>query len=633
MKFKTDTQKHDIYQKLVKWLGTCENSASETHWNNEAEEDYKFYAGDQDTNEVKVALEAQHRPDTTYNEIKPKIDMLVGMAAQMEGSPTITPRGFEDAPLTELIVGTVDYFRDKMRMSRKENNCFEHAVKSGGSWLHFYIDDTDPDDLIKVVRIPGRDMHSDPDSIELDKSDARFLFRDKWFTIEDIEAAWPDREFAKDSNNEPILGTVTAYSASSAYTPTFFNEANDKYRIVEAWWRVYEKRYTFLNPLNQKTETLFEEEFKELKSALKKGIELPNGEMLQKDTLDAIPQTVRSIYFAIFDGLEIIEIGRSIYKHKRFPYVYLEAYHNEDMNTALSVISSMKDPQRGLNTTRRQLVHLLQTSPKGILLHEIGAILNIEDYEENSSRAGFHLELNKGGLDKVEFSSQPQISNIYSQLDTLFQQSMKDSSGIQDALLGIQTSTREPGITARMRLDSSTAVLYVLFENLKEFKFGCTVILVSLIQQFITTEQAIRIKGPEGMQLIEINSQMNPQLAGWNDISAGKFDLIIDPDIVTKSTKLAVAQILTDFAQNNPGSIPASMLLEYSNLPYLAQQKVQQYEIATQDAAAKQAEGEHDLEMGKLNLEEREVIVKERELDHTIEMDNKGIQSKKSEEK
>lgn len=625
--YETKEQKAALHTQLVKWLGDCENSTSETLWLEEAEEDYKFYAGDQDTLEVKLALEAQNRPNTTYNEVQPKINMLVGMGAQLDGAVTLMPRTIEDGPLTELLIGAVDFFREKMRQNRKESSCFEHSVKSGKSWLHFYVDETDKENKLKSQRVPGRYIHCDPDSIEYDRSDARFLFRDKWFTAEDIEAAWDQFKFPRDEAGNVVQETFAGVQQSHAYTPTFFNQANDKYRVVEAWFRKYEKMYVFMSPLTGKQEELLESEFQNFKKSLKEGFTLPNGQKLQQDDIPSTSYLVRSIYYAIFNAYEILDVGRSIYKHGLFPYVYLEAYHDEDNNRPLSVIKPMKDPQRGLNTTRRQLIHLLQTAPKGILMHEIGAVLNIEDYEQNSSKAGYHLALSNGGLQKIQFSQQPQIPNIYSQLDGLFQQSMKDSSGIQDSLLGIQTSTREPGITAQMRNESSVSVLYSLFDNYKEFKYICAKILLSNIQQFITDEQVIRIKGSSGYELMKINSEFNKQADGWNDITSAQFDIVIDNDLVTKSTRLAIAQLLQEFSHNNPGSIPAEVMLEYANIPYTAQVKVKENAAAQQQTQQAMSAFEMEERQKKLELEERKVVVLEEQL--KISAQQKKVDSKK----
>jgi hypothetical protein len=486
-----------------------------------------------------------------------------------------------------------------------------------------FVDLDDIDNRLKAERVPGRSVHSDPDAIEPDKSDSRFLFRDKWLDADQIESAFPSIKFSRNTAGFIVNTSFTQVGGRSQYQPIFFNQTNEKYRLVEAWWVKYETKYMIVNPITGKQEDLFEEEYKEFSSAVKKGVQLPDGQLLQKKEIPFQPKLVKSLYTAILTGTEIVMAQRSTYQHGRIPYIYLEAYHDEENNAAQSVIFSMKDPQRGLNTTRRQLIFLLQQINKGILLHEVGAVLNIEDYEQNSAKPGFHMELQAGGLEKVKFLTQPNISPIYAELDRLFQQSMKDSSGIQDALLGIQTSTREPGVTARMRNDSSVAVLYTLFSNLKEFKYNCMKVLLSNIQQFITEPMMIRIQGQKGWELMQINSQLNKSLEGWNDVTAAQFDLIIDEDIVTKSTRLAISEILTTFNQNNPGSIPADLMLEYANLPYTAQVRVKQEAAARQQAAQLQQDIEVGQKNAEIKLEERKVVVLEKQVDNDIKMGNK----------
>ena len=142
------------------------------------------------------------------------------------------------------------------------------------------------------------------------------------------------------------------------------------------------------------------------------------------------------------------------------------AYMDDNRNNWFSAITMMKDPARGVNTIRRQLVHMLNTSPKGILIHESGAVLDIEEYEKRGSDPTYHMEVASGKLDKVKFTNQPQINPIYESLDAVFTQGMKDTSGIQDSLMGVQTTSREPGVTVRMRQETGIAVLYVFLHNI-----------------------------------------------------------------------------------------------------------------------------------------------------------------------
>jgi hypothetical protein len=317
--------------------------------------------------------------------------------------------------------------------------------------------------------------------------------------------------------------------------------------------------------------------------------------------VDGIPSIVQEMHYSIFSGMTELETGKSPYRWKDFPFSLFGAYKNTDENRWFGVISMMKDPQRSLNTMRRQLSHLLQTLPKGMLVHEAGAVLNIEEYEQRSSDPTFHLEMAQGKIDKQQFVQQPQISPIYQQLDAVFSQSMKDASGIQDTLMGVQTSSREPGITVAKRQETGLAVLYMLYDNFMETRTLAGRILLSFIQQYVTMPTVIRIQGQQGMQLAEINSQMNPQNQGFNDISAGEFDLEVDDTVETKTSRMAVAQLLSEFSHNNPGVIPPDIVLDYSDVPFTVIQRVKEAFAAAQAQEQANIEADREIEMMKIN--------------------------------
>lgn len=563
----TTAEETDELTKVRDWLFRAEKSTTETEWRINADEDYRFYAGDQDSPEVVSALRAQKRPVTVHNEVAPKINMLVGLAAQTRYQPTIIPVGIEDEPLAELMNGTFKYYVKKIKLIRRLLECFEHAVKSGRSLIYFYIDKQNPfEPEIRTKRIDGRNFILDPESVEYDLSDARFVFIDSWLGEDQIKAYWPNFDISQASSYNNL---------ASSTQPVFFNEDNQKYRVIECWYRSYTKVIYFVNPLSGKPESLEPKEFNKFSKILAAGDEKLGIPPLQQP-LQSIGSIREDINYIIFSGDTKLEGGKSPYKLKGFPCSLMGAYKNDILNNWFGIIRTMIDPQKSKNSMIRQLSHLLQTLPKGILAHEVGVILNIEEYETNSSSPNFHMELAQGGLDKFKFITQPQISPIFLQLEQMFSQSMKDVSGIQDSLMGVQTSSREPGITVSKRMETGMAVLFTLFDNFAETRMQSGRILLSLIQQYVSMSQVIRIEGPQGMQLTEINTQMQRDNEGFNDISAGEFDLVVDETIETASSRMLIAQILTDYAHNNPNAIPPDLILEYSNIPYTAKKKVQQ---------------------------------------------------------
>lgn len=562
-----------IFDKLNKWLSDTESHPSETKYREESLEDYQFYAGDQDSDDVLAKLATLKRPATVYNEVKPKIDLLIGIGSQMRLDMNVIPVGTEDEALSELMHNTIKHFKRKLNLDRKEGRCFEHCIKSGRSYLNFYIDTSNPfKKKIETKVYRGYDCYKDPDSTEYDMSDARFFFANKWLTEEEIKQFWPDFD-----------GSAAGTGSSVEGMPDFFDVTAEKYRLVEAWWREIKEVIWFVNPVNGKQEYLFPPDFKKFSNAIMEGIEMPmpDGSMRKfqnPDGVQGISAHKKIVYFAIFSGSGILRWGITPYTHDMFPFIQFGAYEDDNNNRFFSAITMMKDPQRGLNTMRRQLTHLLQTAPKGILLHEAGAVLNIEDYEERSADPTFHMELSKGGLNRIDFTKQPQISPIFQVLDATNQQAMKDASGVQDPMMGVQTYSREPGISMQMRQQSSIAVLNILFENYNESRKLSTKMLMSLIQQYVTQEEVIRIEGQNGWQLMKINSQLNPQGPDFNDITAAEFDLIIDEESMAQSTRLAIAKMLVDFSQNNPGVIPPDVIMDYTSIPFSVKQRIRVYQ-------------------------------------------------------
>ena len=479
-----------VDQKVVDWLRETETSSTETNWRVAAKEDYQFYAGKQDSAEVLAELTEQRRPATVYNEIKPKVDMLCGIVGQSKWDVDVLPIGAEDEPLAELMTGTMQHFRRKLNIQRLESDCFMHSVQAGRSFQYFWLNSENPfRPEIRTKRLSGFDVFVDPDSVEQDLSDARFVFIQKWLTEDEVTRYWP---------NYPAASIMSG-TGSRTDGLSFFDEAGRKFRFIECWYKTYVKKVWFQDPVSGKEMALSRKEFVAYSKQLRGGAGLV---AVGDDAGIPMPQGyetwVEEIHYVIFSDTVELEGGISPYTNmKRFPIVQYGAYQAVDDNTWFGVVSQMKDPQRSVNTMRRQLLHLLQTLPKGILVHESGAIVNIEEYEEHGSEPGFHLEISPGRMDRYKFETQPQISPIYAQFDAICQQGMKDTSGIQNELMGVQTTSREPGVSVRARQETGIAVLFIIFDNFRHARLIGAKILLALIQQYVTEPMLVRINGPQ----------------------------------------------------------------------------------------------------------------------------------------
>jgi len=217
-----------LLNKVLNWLKYTEGAESETNWITEAEEDYAFYAGEQDSTEVLLALAEQKRPALVYNQIKPKVDVVIGLAGQNRQLPLAFPVEHNDEALVELANGVIKFFRRESGLADNEMVCFEHAVKSGRSWLHFYIDGENPyEPKIKTRFVHGRNFKLDPRSVNYDLSDARFIFLDFWYDEEEIKAKYPNFD----------TKMITQLQSSNTSLPLFYNAVEGTYRVTECWYK------------------------------------------------------------------------------------------------------------------------------------------------------------------------------------------------------------------------------------------------------------------------------------------------------------------------------------------------------------------------------------------------------------
>lgn len=76
---------------------------------------------------------------------------------------------------------------------------------------------------------------------------------------------------------------------------------------------------------------------------------------------------------------------------------------------------------------------------------------------------------------------------------------------------------------------------------------------------------------------IAVNQQIHPAAPKINDLSAGEYDLAVDEAVDNVTMRMTIAAMLNDFSQNNPGTIPPEMIMEYMDMPLSARRQVAQF--------------------------------------------------------
>jgi hypothetical protein len=150
-----------------------------------------------------------------------------------------------------------------------------------------------------------------------------------------------------------------------------------------------------------------------------------------------------------------------------------------------------------------------------------------------------------------------------------------------------------------------------------------------MIQQYVSQAELIRIQGQEGMQLLQINTQTNPQSPDFNDVSVGEYDLEVEETVENATMRLAIAQMLTEFSQNNPGSIPPDIVLDYANLPFTVKQRVKETTAQMQQQEQANIEAERALKVQEMTTKVNLELTKMK-MDQQLELQKLGIEGAKA---
>ena len=121
-----------------------------------------------------------------------------------------------------------------------------------------------------------------------------------------------------------------------------------------------------------------------------------------------------------------------------------------------------------------------------------------------------------------------------------------------------------------------------------------------LTQQFVQYPDVVRIQGQKGAELWRINSEINPQSQGFNDITAGEYDLEMEETVETGSFRAAIAQMLMEFSHNNPNSIPPDLIMNYMDIPFTVKNEIREFWKRQQEIEQENKDADRAVEIMKI---------------------------------
>jgi hypothetical protein len=540
--------------------------------------DCDYYDSMQWTDEEAAILAERGQAPLVFNEIKPTVDWMIGTERRTRIDYKILPRkaGKEASKDAENKTMLLKYLSDVNKAPFQRSQAFDSAIKAGVGWIEVGVRGDPTDELLYTRNEDWRNCLYDSNSVEMDGSDMRYFFRQRWLDDDIALAYFPDRQHIIEQaivegdstliDEEDIwyMGTrVTrtgqdyAHVNNGRYQPyagsSILGATRSRVKLKECWYRVPVLKRKFSR--GQFENEIFDSKNQEHINALKGGFSV----------YDKLELEVRC---AIFCSAGLLFDGKSPYKHGRIPFVPVWCYRRKRDNAPYGIIRPLRDPQDDLNKRHSKAQWILSTNR---VIADKGAVDDWDDLRAEVARPNPFIIKNTGK--EINIDRDIALAGEHLKLmdaDTTY---IRNAGGVNNENLGRQ-SNASSGIALQERKESGSVTTTAPFDNLHFAVQLAGELELSNVEQFYSEEKTIRITGERGtVKFEEINKIDEETGAVLNDITEFQADFVVSEQDYRSSLRQAMFESLFDIvgrlAQMNP-QIALNMLdlvIEMADLP------------------------------------------------------------------
>ncbi len=163
----------------------------------EAAVDLQFLAGDQWPEQVRIERERDKRPMLTINKLPQFVRQVTNDLRQADLAIKTSPvDNRSDPELSRIYNGIIRQIQYQSSATHVYAGAAEHQVACGIGWFRItteYTDDTTFDQEIRIKGIPNPlSVYCDPASVEIDRSDAKWLVVTSEMPVQGFKEEYPD---------------------------------------------------------------------------------------------------------------------------------------------------------------------------------------------------------------------------------------------------------------------------------------------------------------------------------------------------------------------------------------------------------------------------------------------------------
>lgn len=539
----------DLIARLSKWDTACD--AHWGDWRKEARESYDLYAGRQWSKGEEDALKDAQRQPVTINRCATIIDAVSGAEIQGRQEVGYYPREVGDSAVNEVLTRGAEWVRDQTDADFEESEATRDAFICGMGWTDTRMDyEVEPEGKILIERVDPLEMCADPGHRKPGCLDARYLRRKKPMANDDFERLFPGKTGARD----PSESRNKTINRRRRYEDTDNNDAIGDDEVYVCEWQWYD------------VESMALTEDPQAEGGVRM-VEADEADALESGGVKVV-RTSRRRYWRAFTSGETL-LGVSELPDGEFTYKCITGKRDRNKRTWFGLMRLMRDPQKWANSFFTQILHIIQTTSKGGVYAEEGAIDDIKQFEETLAKSDRVTLLPEGSLTQGRIQPKP-VTPYPQGLERLMElavNAIRDSTGVNEELLGL-VGRDQAGVLEDQRKQAALGVLASFFDSLRRYRRAQGGLLLKLMQH-LPQGTLVRVLGQDG------TAQYVP-MAMQSDTA--KFDVIVDeaptgPDQKRRvwNNAMQLQGILKDL-----GPDTWSVLLDYSPFPASIVQKFKQ---------------------------------------------------------
>lgn len=446
--------------------------AGQPKWRVDAARAEAYYDGKQLEADVVSVMEERGQPVIVVNLMQAAINGVLGNEAKTRRDVIVRADDEQGEQVSEALNEKLNEAARVSSANRAIADAYARQIKAGIGWVEVRRNADPFGDKYICEDVNWREMSWDWNSKRPDLKDARWVTRERWFDedqcianfvkhkklIENVFNDWEELntiETAEDLYPDLIAAHATEQDYSLERS-TWMNPDRKRVRVVELYYRVYEKALVIISG----------EQVAKFDKTNNDHLELLRSEQGQLEHA-----TITVMKCAWYLGCHKLHDDYSAYPHNEFPWVPFWGYREGDTNIPYGIARVMMPAQDEYNFRRSILTWILKA--RRVIMDSDATDMEHDEVLDEVAKADGLIILNpvRKNKDTGSFRIDSE-TNIASQQFTIMQdakQLIQDVAGIFSTFLGQEGDGVKSGIAMATLVEQGSVTLSEMNDN---YTFG-----------------------------------------------------------------------------------------------------------------------------------------------------------------